>query len=278
MKNVKRVRLNTPALIIAAIVACAGAGVTGWFLYQKHVARGRTLTQIVAQARDKIAESVPTVSVTGAADGNANGQVSYKVAGYTYFTTVTSRASINYAPKTPVQPASADQEASARRRNEQTLRPARDAIVRILHNSGFKEVPKYPAKEFVGDGMAYERSGDVCAVNFDGFATGVSCAAKVDLINVAKAVKPFVEAYTSAKTAKPAATAFGMLETGTGTTQNDPYALVITGTGAAYFYKENGKWTYFTTAYEGIGCTDIAGNPSAAKAFATICEKPGVGY
>lgn len=278
MNKVKGARLNTLVLVMAAIAVCAGAGVTGWLLYQKHVARGRTLTQIVAQARDKIAESVPAVSVTGAADGNANGQVSYKVAGYTYFTTVTSKVSVNYALKTPVQSASADQEASARQRNKQSLRPARDAIVRVLRDSGFKEVANYPAKEFVGDGMAYERANDVCAVNFDDSATGVSCTTKTDLTNAAKSVKPFVEAYASAKTAKPAATAFGMLEMGTGATQNDPYAIITTGTGAAYFYKENGQWTYFTSSFEGIGCTDAASNPSAAKAFTTICEKPGEGH
>lgn len=272
-------------LIILVIVGLIGF--VGWIVYQKQntdkekpnqqVTKNQTITEIVASVKEKVGQEVSTVKTTAAEEGNYNGYVSYKVAGYDYLSSVETKVLVNYAPKNPAEFETEDQEANARKENEQTLSPVKTIIQNTLQENGFSEVANYPTKEIIGDGAMYERAADVCAVNINWLAAGIGCATKEELTKVAKEVKPYVEAFRAAKQEEPAGTAFGPLDTGTGSTTNDKYAIVSTGIAGAYFYQQNGKWVYFASSQEGLGCTDTASNPPAAKAFSKVCRKPGEG-
>jgi hypothetical protein len=234
------------------------------------------LAQLITAVKQKITQDVPAVKVTGADEGNYNGSVSFQVTGYDFLSTVTSKNLINYAPKQPSPVTTEDQEAAARAQDEKVLRPVNTQILDVLQQNGFSKVAAYPAATFIGDGGAmYERDTDVCAVNFNWLSAGVVCATKLELTDAAKEVKPFVDVYRAAKGEKPVATAFGLLKIGTGATATDKYASVSTDTAAAYFYQQNGKWVYFTSSQEGLTCPSASDDPIAAKAFSTICRKPG---
>ncbi len=285
IKNNQKGFSAVEVLIILAVIGLIGF--IGWFVYQKQntdkenpnqqITKNQTITEIVASINEKVGQEVSTARATGAEEGNYNGYISYKVAGYDYFSTVETKVLANYTPKDPAEFETEDQEADARKENEQTLGPVRTIIQDALQENGFRKVANYPTKEIIGDGEMYERADDVCAVNINWLAAGIGCATKEELTNVAKEVKPYVEAFRAANNEEPTGTAFGLLHTGTGSTDNDKFAILSTGIAGAYFYQQGGKWVYFTSSQEGIGCPDIVSNSLAAKAFSKVCREPGEG-
>ncbi len=276
------------ALVIVVVI-----GLVGWFVYQKQLAtkdkssqqasdkpsqqasKNQTITEIVTSIKERISQEVPAVKVVGAENRWGSRNVHYKVANYDYLSTVESKILVNYVLKNPVKPGSA-LEASLQQLNQPILSPVKDIILSVLHENGFKELTNYPLMELLGDGALYEREADVCTVHigWGWYSMGINCVTKEEFAKVANEVKPFVEALGAAKVEEPGVPIYHMMETGTGTTENDKYAIVQTGFAHAYFYQENGKWVYFKSERHGISCTTTATNPIAAKAFSKICYQP----
>ncbi len=256
-----------------ALVVIIVVGLLGWALYSGIGAvKHQTRAELVESIRQKVSKEVTTVKTPSAEEGIHNTYISYKAEGYDYLSTVESSTSLQYAPKDPVVYSSQDQEAAAEAQNKRILQPAKVIIQDVLRENGFRELIDYPTSAIVGESMVYERETDVCIVKSHSLSVGISCATKNEFAAVAKEVKPFVEARRAVNAEELPGTAYGLLKTGTGETENDKYATLSTSIVGAFFYQENGVWKFLGNSFEGIGCVDLQDNPAAARAFSKICR------
>jgi len=269
-------------LIILLCIAIVGAA--GYVVYQKQnktnevvnvQSENKTINEIVEEISGKVAESVPDVKEAGIKDGNYNNYIHYQPEGYNYYTVIESSISVNYAPVSPTSPETEVQEDEARRLDRETLSSPKIIITDALESNGFNVKTDYLIEEMIGEGTFYERDSDVCAVSTSRLFVGVVCASKDEFVSTAIEVSPFVEAYLSSGNEITNGISFGLVETGTGTTENDVYANVSIGVAGAYFYEQNDQWIYFAASSEGLECSLTEGNQQAKDAFSKICRQSG---
>lgn len=265
--------LNAVFVVVALVVI----GTVGWFVVQNRFAKPEstsklTMNEVVTLVKDKVKSDAPEAIETGSEEGNYNGLVIYKVEGYEYLSSVETKTSVNYKLKNPTLYTMDDQAAGAMRKDTIALNPVKATILSVMGDNNFEPVADDSSYPYPSDTKMYQSPTNVCAVNASETTVGVSCASKQELTESAKSVRPFVSALRSASVSEPAGTAFRLIKTGTGSTENDKYAIVSTTIASAYFYQENGNWVYFTNSPEGLECNYTKSNPSAEKAFSQVCR------
>lgn len=289
MKKLSDRGFSIVEMLIVLVVFGAIAG-AGWYVWKQNQNKSSTsntsnlsIKEIGAQVKTRVSSDVPEVKEEENAEGGFNVTISYKLEGYDYLTTAEANTSIVYAPRdSAYQKTQAEsEEAAARQKDNETLAPAKTIIDEILQENNFIEVKDYPADTIFGEGggKLFERDGDVCAVLTD-LVVGLGCVAKSDLRKEAEKVKPFIAAIRKGDPSSQAeGTSYSLLETGTGRTPADKYAIVSTNVAAAYLYQDNDEWVFIASSQEGIGCDEdvLIRNPKARDALIEKCRKPGEG-
>lgn len=256
-RNTKNVRVA-----LLSFLALVGAIIIVWqivkLVQDKSIEHGlykETLTSV----REKLTSKT---SIATAADQTASPVVSYVPDGYDFMVTV-STADGQAAFVTDEDTAKVDS----------LVLDATEALT----DAGYKEISNYPNVQLLGEkGKAFEDDKTVCTISVFQTLT-VTCADKSQFTVAAEDLKEFVEIYrTNYQGIDEASYAgrYGFLEYGVGE-GDSKYAVMSTGSSAAYFYQEDDRWKYFTSSLEGLNCAgDFGQNDYAKAAFSKVC-RPG---